>query len=291
MLAERRLKTTPVPTHDIDSLRDFVARHPRLAVLTGAGCSTASGIPEYRDDAGEWKHARPVQYADFVGSEAARRRYWARSYFGWQRMAAAEPNAAHRALAGLDAAGRIEGLVTQNVDNLHRRAGSRAVIDLHGVLERVRCLGCDAVTRRADLQRRLDEANPGFTARTGGLRPDGDVELEDADAREFRVPACLGCGGVLKPDVVFFGESVPRARVEAARSRVERADALLVAGSSLMVFSGFRFVRHAHAAGKPVAIVNRGRTRGDEFATLRLGADCGDALAAVAADYAPATPA
>ncbi len=266
---------------DTARLKDFLERHERLAILTGAGLSAASGIPEYRDDDGEWKHARPVQYADFVASEATRRRYWARSYVGWQRVAAARPNAAHQALARLDAAGRVEGLITQNVDNLHRRAGSRTVIDLHGILEQVRCLDCGERSARAAYQQRLGDANPGWTATARGVRPDGDTDLADDAMRDFRVPACLRCGGVLKPDVVFFGESVPRERVAAATEQVANADALLVVGSSLMVFSGYRFVRQASTAAKPVAILNRGRTRGDDLATLRIAADCCALLDAV----------
>jgi len=267
---------------DIDSLRRFLDGHAKLAVLTGAGCSTASGIPEYRDDAGSWKHARPVQYGDFVAQDAVRRRYWARSFVGWQRMSAARPNDAHRALARLGADGRLAGLVTQNVDNLHRRAGSRPVIDLHGTLDNVVCLGCSERSPRARFQATLEAANPGWTATAAGIRPDGDAELADAASRDFRVPGCERCGGVLKPDVVFFGESVPRERVAEASAWVDEADALLVVGSSLMVFSGFRFVRQAASAGKPVAILNRGRTRGDDLATLKLAADCCAALSAVA---------
>jgi len=262
-------------------LARFIAEHPRLTVLSGAGCSTASGIPEYRDDAGAWKHPRPVQYADFVGSETVRRRYWARSFAGWQRVAGASPNSAHRALARLEQAGILDTLVTQNVDNLHRRAGSRAVIDLHGVLDRVRCLGCGEITPRAELQQRLAELNPERAAGAASFGPDGDAEVQGALA-DFIVPSCEACGGVLKPDVVFFGESVPRDRVECATDSLRRARALLVVGSSLMVFSGYRFARQAHAARQPIAILNRGRTRADELAALRLAGDCGSVLAEAA---------
>ncbi len=284
ILRELPLNFPPMTqTNDTDRLAQFFADHQRVAVLTGAGCSSASGIPEYRDDAGNWKHAQPVQFSDFVNSAAMRRRYWARSFSGWQRIAAARPNAAHTALADLDTTGRIAGLVTQNVDNLHRRAGSRNVIDLHGVLERVRCLSCDQLSPRADYQQRLHAANPDWTATTGSVRPDGDVELHGAAEKTFRVPDCGSCGGLLKPDVVFFGESVPRQRVGAARDLVGNSDALLVVGSSLMVFSGFRFVRQARDAGIPVAILNRGVTRADDLADLRLNHDCGALLAACAA--------
>ncbi len=262
------------------ALGAFIAGHDTLAVLSGAGVSTASGIPDYRDRKGEWKQAQPIQFGDFVNSEAARRRYWSRSFSGWGRFASAAPNAAHVALARLEAGGKIDTLVTQNVDRLHSRAGSRRVIDLHGDLGRVRCLDCGAIESRDAFQARLAAANAGWRADVVQFRPDGDAELPADAHADFRVPECDACGGVVKPDVVMFGEAVPKARVAAASAAVERADALLVVGSSLMVFSGFRFARQAQAAGKPVAIINRGRTRGDELATLKVDADCAAALTA-----------
>lgn len=273
-----------MPHHPADQLQRFFLDHERIAVLTGAGCSTASGIPEYRDDEGAWKHARPVQYADFLASATTRQRYWARSFSGWQRFGNARPNGAHAALATLGGSGRLSGLITQNVDNLHRRAGSRAVIDLHGVLERVRCLDCNDISRRADLQARLQSANPDWTAATHGVRPDGDAELGDVIFADFKVPACLHCAGLLKPDVVFFGETVPRERVLKAQSLVAESDALLVVGSSLMVFSGYRFVRQTHAAGKTIVILNRGKTRADELASMVINDDCADMLSRCVAD-------
>ena len=263
-----------------EALADFVARHPRLFVLTGAGCSTASGIPDYRDPAGEWKHARPVQYADFMARHSVRQRYWARSLIGWPRMAGARPNRAHLALAQLQERGRLERLVTQNVDGLHQKAGARDVIDLHGRIDRVVCMACGEALDRGDWQAEVAAANPGWERHIGAAsdRPDGDVELGDADYAGFAVPACPECGGIVKPDVVFFGEAVPPGRVDDARAALGRADALLVVGSSLMVFSGFRFVRYAAAAGQPVVIVNRGRTRADEMAALKVDADCGEVL-------------
>lgn len=267
-----------MPDAPSNKLQDFFARHERVAVLTGAGCSTASGIPDYRDDDGEWKHARPVQFADFTGSERVRRRYWARSFSGWQRISQARPNTSHLALAALERSGRVAGLITQNVDNLHRSAGSDQVIDLHGVLHRTRCLACGADDSRTSFQESLAAANPDWVAATAELRPDGDVELPAAASESFLVPDCGNCGGVIKPDVVFFGETVPAERVASARKMIDDADALLVVGSSLMVFSGFRFARHAHAAGKPLAILNRGRTRADDIAAIRVNADCGDTL-------------
>lgn len=259
-------------------LRDWLARHRRVFVLTGAGCSTASGIPDYRDRNGEWKRTPPITLQALTGSDAAYRRYWARSSVGWPRFLAARPNPAHAALAELESRGPVHQVLTQNVDGLHQRAGSRRVIDLHGRLDAVVCLGCGARSGREAIQADIEAANPGWIAGPAGTAPDGDADLTDAAVEGFRPPWCEQCGGLLKPDVVFFGENVPRARVADARQALEAADAMLVAGSSLMVFSGLRFVRMAAAAGLPVAILNRGRTRGDEFATLRLDADIATTL-------------
>ncbi|WP_312770781.1 NAD-dependent protein deacetylase [Pseudoxanthomonas mexicana] len=259
-------------------LEDFIAAHRRLFVLTGAGCSTGSGIPDYRDEQGAWKRTPPVTYQAFVGDGITRRRYWARSLVGWPRIAQAQPNAAHRALAALEAQGRCSQLLTQNVDGLHQAAGSRAVIDLHGRLDAVVCLGCGASSSRADVQRRLAEANPAWAGLAAGAAPDGDADLDDRDFATFQVPACDACGGMLKPDVVFFGENVPRARVDAAMARLAQADAMLVVGSSLMVYSGLRFVHAAVRAQIPVAAVNLGRTRADDLLRFRMAAPCGDAL-------------
>lgn len=259
-------------------LEDFIAAHRRLFVLTGAGCSTGSGIPDYRDEQGAWKRTPPVTYQAFVGDGITRRRYWARSLVGWPRIAQAQPNAAHRALAALEAQGRCSQLLTQNVDGLHQAAGSRAVIDLHGRLDAVVCLGCGASSSRADVQRRLAEANPAWAGLAAGAAPDGDADLEDRDFATFQVPACDSCGGMLKPDVVFFGENVPRTRVDAAMARLAQADGMLVVGSSLMVYSGLRFVHAAVRAQIPVAAVNLGRTRADDLLRFRMAAPCGDAL-------------
>lgn len=260
-------------------LQDFVAAHRRLFVLTGAGCSTASGIPDYRDEQGAWKRTPPVTYQAFAGDLATRQRYWARSLVGWPRIAEARPNAAHRALAALEAQGSCELLLTQNVDGLHQAAGSRSVIDLHGRLDDIVCLGCAARSSRAALQVRLVDANPEWAGLTAGAAPDGDADLEGRDFSAFLVPACEACDGMLKPDVVFFGENVPRERVQAAMAHLERADAMLVVGSSLMVYSGLRFVHAAIRAGTPVAAVNLGRTRADDLLQFRIAAPCGDALA------------
>jgi len=260
-----------------DELRRFVARHRRVFALTGAGCSTASGIPDYRDARGEWKRRPPVMIQAFRTDDAVYRRYWARAFAGWTRFTHAEPGAAHRAFAAWEAAGTLARLVTQNVDGLHQRAGSRAVIDLHGRLDVVVCLGCGERTSRAALQTAMAGANAAWQA-VPAPAPDGDADIDADLIASFAAPWCQRCGGRLKPDVVFFGENVPAERVQAARGALTDADALLVAGSSLMVYSGFRFVRMAHEAGLPIAIVNRGRTRGDDLATVKVEDDVGLAL-------------
>jgi NAD-dependent SIR2 family protein deacetylase len=260
-------------------LKDFLSRHTRLFVLGGAGCSTESGIPDYRDESGEWKRAsRPVMYQAFMGDPLVRRRYWARSFTGWPRFAEASPGVAHHALVRLEQHGRVEMLVTQNVDRLHQAAGARRVIDLHGRLDQVRCTGCELRLPREQLQGWLVTENPGWQELQVRQAPDGDADLEEADFRSFRVPGCPACGGILKPDVVFFGESVPPARVAAAGQALERSDAMLVVGSSLMVYSGYRFAQAAAATGKPIACVNLGRTRADELLTLKVSAPCATAL-------------
>jgi NAD-dependent SIR2 family protein deacetylase len=261
------------------TLPDFVDQHRRLFILTGAGCSTRSGIPDYRDADGEWKRARPVTYHAFMGEEATRRRYWARSMIGWRRFHQARPNGAHRALARLEAMGKSEILLTQNVDRLHQAAGSREVIDLHGRLDLVRCMDCERRTPRHDMQDDLSRLNADWLSLDALAAPDGDADLDSADFDAFTVPSCERCGGVLKPDVVFFGENVPRERVEAAKARLNQADAMLIVGSSLMVYSGFRFVEMAAAAGKPVAAVNLGRTRADGVLALKVEESCEAALA------------
>jgi NAD-dependent SIR2 family protein deacetylase len=263
----------------MNSLRDFVQAYPRLAILTGAGVSTSSGIPDYRDEQGEWKRARPVEFRPFMTDPKVRQRYWARSAVGWPIISGARPNGAHLALARLETAGLIERLITQNVDGLHSAAGSRNVIDLHGRLETVRCMSSGHMFPRAELQRQLLDLNPSWATIEGRVAPDGDVDIEDRDYADFVVPDCPHCGGILKPDVVFFGENVPRERVELAFDAVAKAAALLVVGSSLMVYSGFRFAEAAAAAGKPIAAVNLGRTRADHLLTLKISAPADEALA------------
>ena len=260
------------------ALADFVRAYPRLFVLTGAGISTASGIPDYRDLDGGWKRRPPVTYQAFVADAATRARYWGRSLIGWRRFGSARPNQAHAALARLENDGRIEALVTQNVDGLHQSAGSRAVIDLHGRLDEVRCLQCERRIPRGAFQRELEARNPAWRELDALAAPDGDADLDGMDFTSFDVPACTACGGMLKPDVVFFGENVPRERVEKAWAHLAASDAMLVVGSSLMVYSGFRFAREAARSGKPIAAINRGRTRADDLFALKVEGDCAEVL-------------
>lgn len=279
-----------LPTRNqIEDLHRWITSHARVFVLTGAGCSTASGIPDYRDERGEWKRRPPVMYHAFCNQDAVYRRYWARAFAGWTRFTNAAPSDAHHALAAWERAGSLSQLVTQNVDGLHQRAGSQLVIDLHGRLDVVVCLGCRERTSRADVQHAMAVLNPAWIA-AAVTAPDGDADIDDALIEQFTAPRCPSCGGLLKPDVVFFGENVPDARYEAARDALARADALLVAGSSLMVYSGFRFVRQAHEAGLPIAIVNRGHTRGDEFAAIKVEGEAGAILTAVLRPRSQAGP-
>ena len=260
----------------------------RVAVLTGAGMSTDSGIPDYRGP--DSPPSNPMTIRQFTSDPAFRQRYWARNHVGWRHMAATLPNAGHRALAALERTGIVGGVITQNVDLLHTKAGSRHVVDLHGTYARVICLDCGYTMSRAALADMLEAANPGFLERAeqvGGIAvaPDADAIIGDTD--RFRIVDCPVCSGMLKPDIVYFGESVPKPRVEQAFAMVDAADALLVAGSSLTVFSGYRFVRHTAARGTPVAIINRGPTRGDDLATVKLDNGCSPMLALLA-DELPA---
>jgi NAD-dependent SIR2 family protein deacetylase len=261
-----------------EPLRTFLDGHRRLFVLTGAGCSTASGIPDYRDTNGDWKRAQPVMLQRFITDASARKRYWARSLVGWRRMHAARPNDTHRALAVLEQDGRIELLVTQNVDGLHQAAGSHEVIDLHGRIDVVRCLTCGDRLPRETVQHELLRRNPAFAHLDALAAPDGDADLDALSFDSFDVPACGSCGGMLKPDVVFFGEGVPKPRVDAAMSALHQSDAMLIVGSSLMVYSGYRFAQAMAARGKPIAAVNIGRTRADDLLGLKITERCGDAL-------------
>ncbi|KZV15409.1 hypothetical protein F511_16198 [Dorcoceras hygrometricum] len=275
----------------MNPLQTFIETHPRLFVLTGAGCSTASGIPDYRDRDGQWKRTPPVTYAAFMYEPATRHRYWARSMVGWRRFGQARPNATHHALAALERQGKVELLVTQNVDGLHQRAGNARVVDLHGRLDTVRCMACDWRGARHDFQRALVERNPVWAQLDAADAPDGDADLEHQDFASFEVPPCPRCGGIVKPDVVFFGENVPRERVAAAMAACRDADAMLVVGSSLMVYSGYRFAHAAAQAGKPVAAVTLGRTRADPLLALKVDAPCEEALAFLGSAMLPDSPA
>ena len=262
----------------LERARDLLGQ-PGVLVLTGAGMSTDSGIPDYRGPGAPRR--TPMSFSEFVSGPRAQQRYWARSHLGWQRMARSEPNPGHQALATMERQGRVSAVITQNVDGLHRRAGSQVVVDLHGRVADVVCLTCRDRSSRVALHQRLAELNPGFGIGVDvGTAPDGDVDLEQVGG--FRVAGCRHCGGPLKPDVVFFGENVPRERVDRCYAMVDRARALLVAGSSLAVLSGLRFVRHAHRAGIPVVVVNRGTTRGHDLAAVKLDSGCSETLASFA---------
>ncbi len=253
----------------------------KVVALSGAGLSTESGIPDYRGPQSIRRQGRPIYYHEFVENPDSRARYWARSAVGWPRVSAARPNAGHRALAEMERSGVVTGVITQNVDGLHHAAGSRLILELHGTLAEVLCLACGAREQRADLQQRILSLNPGWadgSFRAAVAEPDGDARVELPADGSFRVPDCQRCGGILKPDVVFFGENVPRERVQTAMGLLDRAEVLLVVGSSLAVFSGYRFITQAVADQKPVAIINRGPTRGDPVAAVRIEAATGEAL-------------
>ncbi len=279
----------------VAELRDFVARHSRLLVLSGAGVSTASGIPGYRDGDGQWKRSPPVMLQEFLAKASARRRYWARSMLGWPIVAGAAPNAAHDALARLEADGRLAQLVTQNVDGLHQRAGSSDVLELHGSIGSVTCVDCGAKYARREIQQWLDAANAAFERASTAVAPDGDADIDACDLESFAVPECASCGGVVMPDVVFFGGSVPRERAAAASAAVDGCDAMLVVGSSLMAYSGYRLCEQAERLGKPIAAVNLGRTRADPLLAFKIEQPCAEALSALAEELgyesAPRRPA
>ncbi|MGW8329480.1 NAD-dependent protein deacetylase [Streptomyces sp. NPDC055808] len=253
-----------------------------VLVLSGAGISTESGIPDYRGEGGSLSRHTPMTYQDFTAGAQARRRYWARSHLGWRTFGRARPNAGHRAVAAFARHGLLSGVITQNVDGLHQAAGSQDVVELHGSLDRVVCLSCGAFSPRRELATRLEEANVGFEPVAAAVNPDGDADLTDEQVKDFRVVPCEICGGILKPDVVFFGETVPPERVERCRTLVREASSLLVLGSSLTVMSGLRFVRQAAQADRPVLIVNRDPTRGDQHAVTRVALPLGAALTTVA---------
>lgn len=294
---KRWVPNAPEPSEEqVVELAERLRRHS-VCLLSGAGCSTESGIPDYRGEGTLQRARNPVQYRQFLSDERSRQRYWARSALGWPRFRAAEPNAAHLGARQLEVAGIVTGIVTQNVDRLHTRAGSKTVVELHGALEEVACLECGALEHRDDLQARLLALNPGFLAEVEQLAPDGDADLVESEVgrraiEQLRVPSCRQCLGILKPNVVFFGEGVPSVTVGMAFAHYERADALLVVGSSLAVYSGFRFVRRARQDKKPVFVVNIGATRADEIAVAKVTGSAGNVLARLAdlLTPAPSTP-
>lgn len=249
-----------------------------LTVLTGAGISTDSGIPAYRDHSGRWLASQPIQHQEFISDPHARQRYWARSILGWPAVAAAQPNSAHSALVELEKRGLIDILATQNVDRLHQRAGQQKAVDLHGRLDQVVCLICDRRLPRADLQNVLERENPSFTKQSAVIQPDGDSDVSASDVANFQVPACEACGGILKPDVVFFGGSVCRNHIARIKQSIDSTAGLLVVGSSLQVFSGYRFCKYVTNANKPLYIINRGDTRADHLATEKYSMGVAECL-------------
>lgn len=271
----------PIDPHALGALRQFMDSHPRLFVLTGAGCSTESGIADYRDQTGAWKRPMPTTFQAFTQDTLMRHRYWARAMIGWRTFGRSLPNPAHRTLARWEAAGRVALLVTQNVDGLHQAAGSRDVVDLHGRLDGVRCLRCGQRLSRDIVQKTLEDLNPAWVALEARHGPDGDADLEDQAFLDFKVPDHEDCGGMLKPDVVFFGESVPRDRVETAFTALDNVDAMLIVGSSLMVYSGYRFALGAAERGLPIAAINIGHTRADALLRFKVEARAAEVLTAL----------
>jgi NAD+-dependent protein deacetylase sirtuin 4 len=285
MASEEHAQWFDPTASDGEHVADLVrlCKGKKIVVLAGAGLSTESGIPDYRGPETARRARNPMQARQFLTEPAARARYWARSMNGWPRIAAARPNLGHKSLAILERNGVLVGVITQNVDSLHQAAGSNRVVELHGALARVRCLGCGRIESRANVQERLVVDNPGWSGQAAPIAPDGDADLDRKLFEDFRVPDCLDCGGVLKPDVVFFGENVLPEVKDRAFGLFDEAEVLLVVGSSLTVYSGFRFVRRAQERAVPVVIVNLGPTRGDDLAALRVDARLGDVLPRFAA--------
>lgn len=277
-------KCNPVSDEEIKKLKDYLNSCGRLCILTGAGISTESGIPDYRsEDVGLFATSdrRPVSYQEFCRSDKVRRRYWSRNYIGWPRFSKFVPNVTHKLLKHLEDIGRVNCVITQNVDNLHKKAGSRNVIELHGTAFRVMCLNCDETISRYSFQESLDELNPNFTSTDTKIRPDGDAELSQEQVDEFNIPSCSNCKGILKPDIVFFGDNVTREVVQQVKNEVEEADSLLVLGTSLTTFSGYRIVLQAMDAKKPIAIINIGETRADNHANIKVQGRCGEILSKI----------
>ena len=278
-----QLSSADQESADQERLLQVLTQSRHLLVLTGAGCSTPSGISDYRDAAAQWKRPALVQHKDFMGSLAWRQRYWARSQVGYPEFLRAQPNAAHTTLAALERSGLVFGLITQNVDGLHQQAGHKKVIDLHGRLDQVVCMQCSIKTARAEVQQFLDRHNQALYERVVGLAPDGDADISGQNFDHIVVPQCQSCDGILKPDVVFYGDSVPKDVVQTCYSWVDRADALLVVGSSLMVYSSFRFVRKAYENQIPIVAINQGKTRADELLSAKVQGDCAGLLPQIAA--------
>lgn len=270
-----------VPGATVAEMAQWITAQKRLLVLTGAGCSTASGIPAYRDSTGSWQRRDPIMYQDFQRSAKTRRRYWARSFLGWPLMQQAKPNKSHIALAALEQKGQVSRLITQNVDNLHDSAGHANCINLHGTLSEVICLQCEQHLSRNTVQQLLTDLNAQWQAEVKGINPDGDVELDNQAYPGFNIADCPACGGIIKPNVVFFGESVPVVRMQQVNDALHSCDAVLAIGTSLVVWSGYRIVRNAATAGLPVAAINDGRTRADHLLQFKLDGDCGEQLAGV----------
>jgi len=276
------LTYTKIPLNNLETLITALQNKSNIWILTGAGISAPSGIPTYRDDKGEWKSANPIQHNDFINHESYRQRYWARSMVGWKLTGRAKPNAAHSAITAIQQTGKVSQIVTQNVDGLHNIAGANNVIDLHGRLSEIKCLSCDEISKRADYQPRLVKNNPELDQYEAKILPDGDAHVEDFDMSKITIPACQNCDGVLMPNVVFFGGIVPISRVEKAFSTLAESDCILVIGSSLKVFSGFRFPRWANQNSLPMYAVNQGKMRGQELFDMILSESCEKVLPIIA---------
>ncbi|WP_101760540.1 NAD-dependent protein deacetylase [Oceanicoccus sp. KOV_DT_Chl] len=266
------------PPLQLQSLIDFVDQRQNLLVITGAGISAQSGIPTYRDDNGSWQHSQPIQHQDFIDKLAQRQRYWSRSAIGWPTISSARPNPAHHALVELERRGKIKLLVTQNVDRLHQYAGHQNVVDLHGRLDQAICLGCGSTESREQIQQRLLANNPFLSKLKAEIKPDGDAEVADTAIEKIQCPLCLHCNDTLMPDVIFFGGSVPKQRVEKILSALASADGVLIVGSSLMVRSSYRFCVTAAELNIPITAINKGKTRADDILSLKVEADCSETL-------------
>lgn len=274
-------KYKPPERKDVEILREFINRHQKILILTGAGISTESGIPDYRsEEVGLYARSnhKPVQYQEFVKYPKVRQRYWARNFVGWPRFSGVQPNASHLSINHLEKAGKVTAIVTQNVDRLHQKAGSKYVIELHGSGYIVKCLNCPYEIDRNDLQEELMKNNPAMESSFTMIRPDGDVELSKEQVDQFRAPLCPKCEGPLKPDIVFFGDNVPKQRVEEVRNQVSSSDAVFVVGSTLTVYSSYRIILQAKEAKKEVALLNIGPTRADDIVNIKVSTKCGDIL-------------